>query len=288
MQSRITLLKCGRFLSTSAASPRVTVDMVGADKNIAAVTLNRPEKLNALDMNMFRAVRDVAEDLADDKKIRAVILSGSGKGFCAGLDVKSVASSPVSSVGELLRKPGASEHSCLAQDVGYSWRKLRVPVIAALHGVCFGGGLQIALGADIRIASPACKLSVMEAKWGLIPDMSLTVTLRDLVRIDVAKELTMTGRVFEGDEALRMGVVTKLADDPYEEALKLAEQIVGRSPDSVACAKELLQRTWHASEQECLEVETELQKQLLASWNQLAASARAFGASFVPYKARSS
>ena len=157
--------------------------MVGTKGNIAVVTLNRPKHYNALDLPMFEAVRDTAEELATDKykNVRAVILRGSGKGFCSGLDVKSVASNPVSNIKELLRKPGASEHSCLAQDVGYSWRKVQVPVIAALHGVCFGGGLQIALGADIRIASPDCRLSVMEAKWGLIPDMSLTVTLRDLV-----------------------------------------------------------------------------------------------------------
>lgn len=176
---------------------RVTVEI---DKQgIARVTLNRPSKMNALDMHMFEAIAETAASLKNNKAIRAVILSGSGRAFCTGLDVTSIVTNkPVASVARLLERKENNKLSNLAQDVGYLWRDLPVPVIACLHGMCFGGGMQVALGADFRLATPDCKLSVMEAKWGLIPDMSASVTLRELVRIDVAKELTMTGRVILG------------------------------------------------------------------------------------------
>ena len=138
----------------------------------------------------------------------------------------------------------------------------------------------------MRYASPDCRLSIMESKWGLIPDMSLTVTLRELVRMDVAKELTMTGRIVLGEEAARLGLVTHCVNDPLEQAIQLATQISHRSPDSVAAAKRLFQETWHAEDdQRCLEVETKLQRHLIASWNQGAASARNFGIQ-LPYKDR--
>lgn len=173
----------------------------------------------------------------------------------------------------------------LAQDVSYLWRELPVPVIAVLHGMCFGAGLQIALGADMRYATPDCQLSIMEGKWGLIPDMGAAITLRELIRMDLAKELTMTGRIFTGAEAATMGLVTSVHDHPMEYAEQLAKELVQRSPDAVASAKQLYQRTWHASEEECLKVETELQEKLLVSFNQMAASGRAFGWE-VPYQKR--
>jgi enoyl-CoA hydratase/carnithine racemase len=187
----------------------------------------------------------------------------------------------------LLERPSGhgvegNEIGNLAQDVSYLWRELPVPVIAVLHGMCYGAGLQIALGADMRYATPDCKLSIMEGKWGLIPDMGAAVTLRELVRIDVAKELTMTGRIFSGQEAAELGLVTKVCEDPLQHAEDMAKKLVKRSPDTIACAKELYQNTWMASEKECLEVETKLQRKLLASWNQVAASGRAFGWE-VPY-----
>jgi enoyl-CoA hydratase/carnithine racemase len=152
-----------------------------------------------------------------------------------------------------------------------------VPVIAVLQGMCFGAGLQIALGADMRYATPDCKLSIMEVKWGLIPDMGAAIALRELVRIDVAKELTMTGRILTGEEAAALGLVTKTCEDPLKHAEELVNELVKRSPDAIASTKELYQRTWMASEKECLEFETEIQNKLLPSWNQLAASGRAFG-----------
>ena len=222
--------------STSERSSNVvetTVDSIG----IAKVYLSRPEKLNALDLNMFEAIAAEAAKLKKDRSLRAVILSGRGRAFCTGLDVKSILkSNPKKSMDRLLERPsGYSNESSgnLAQDVGYLWRDLPVPVIAVLHGMCFGGGMQIALGADFRYATPDCKLSIMEAKWGLIPDMSASVTVRELVRMDVAKELTMTGRVVDGMEAASLGLVTRCVLDPMAEADKVAKEIAQRYRDEV-------------------------------------------------------
>jgi len=146
-------------------------------------------------------------------------------------------------------------------------------------------GMQIALGADLRFASPDCKLSMMEAKWGLVPDMSASITLRELVRIDVAKELSMTGKVITAKEGAKIGLVTRCDNDPMEEAIKVAKEIVSRSPDAVAESKWMFQRTWVADEAKCLEVETEIQRKLIGSWNQLAASVRNFGVG-IPYVKR--
>lgn len=191
---------------------------------------------------------------------------------------------------ELLHRP-EGEVSNLAQDVGYLWRRIPAPVIAATHGVCLGGGLQIALGADLRVSSPTCKFSVMEAKWGLVPDMSATVTLRELVPKDVALELTMTGRVFDADEALRLGLVTRLAAEPLAEALALGAQIRARSPDSTAAAKRLLHATYAdgCDEPRALRLETELQRRLLLGWNQAASALKGLGAPALvqlPYRPR--
>jgi enoyl-CoA hydratase/carnithine racemase len=275
-----TLQRPGRsFFSSTSANEGEPVVKCQIDSNgIARVTLNRPLKMNALNMPMFEAIADTALSLKSNRSIRAVILSGSGRAFCTGLDVPSLMKhQPRASMTRLMERPNDEKVSNLAQDVGYLWRDLPVPVIACLHGMCFGGGMQIALGADIRLATPDCKLSVMEAKWGLIPDMSASVTLRELVRIDVAKELTMTGRIISGTEAAELGLVTRCVDDPLKEAEILADLVVQRSPDSVAMTKELYQKTWVAPEEYCLRLETELQKKLLTRWNQLAASGRNFG-----------
>jgi len=251
------------------------------------VILNRPEKLNAVDLKMFEAIADTAADLRKDRSLRAVILRGEGRAFCTGLDVKAVLNNPHQQTQRLLERPSGygkpgNEIGNLAQDVSYLWRELPVPVICVLQGMCYGAGLQIALGADFRFATSDCKLSIMETKWGLIPDMGAAITLRELVRIDVAKELTMTGRIVSGDEAAVLGLVTKVCGDPLQEAKDFAKELIKRSPDALASTKELYQSTWMASEAECLEVETSLQQKLLASWNQLAASGRAFGWE-VPY-----
>ena len=216
--------------STSSTAKRVetTVD----SKGIARVCLSRPDKLNALDLPMFEAIADEASKLRLDRSLRVVILSGKGRAFCTGLDVKTIMkNNPKKTVQRLLERPsgyGRKSLGNLAQDVGYLWRDLPVPVIVVLHGMCFGGAMQIALGADFRFATPDCRLSIMESRWGLIPDMSASVTLRELVRIDVAKELTMTGRVLNGSEAASLGLVTRCVDDPMAEAEKLALEIVER------------------------------------------------------------
>mmetsp|Transcript_6078 Transcript_6078/g.13239 ORF Transcript_6078/g.13239 Transcript_6078/m.13239 type:complete len:338 (-) Transcript_6078:137-1150(-) len=271
---------------------RVVIKDIG--DGIKHVILSRPNKLNSLDMKMFEAIAGAAAMLRDDTTLRGIIISGEGRAFCTGLDVKSVAlkGNPIKSVERLLERPSgygrypeATSLGNLAQDVGYLWRDIPVPVIASLHGMCFGGGMQIALGADFRFATPDCKMSIMEAKWGLIPDMSASVTLRELVRIDVAKELTMTGRVITGTEAADLGLITRCVEDPMAESVKVAKEIASRSPDSVAAAKELYQETWVAPEEFCLKAETVVQRQLLASWNQMAASGRNFGVK-MPYSRR--
>mmetsp|Transcript_4308 Transcript_4308/g.9287 ORF Transcript_4308/g.9287 Transcript_4308/m.9287 type:complete len:361 (-) Transcript_4308:67-1149(-) len=267
------------------------VKIIRLERGIAHVQLSRPDKLNSLDIPMFEAIADAAARLREENKLRAVIISGEGRAFCTGLDAKSVViSGPSKALNALLERPSAYGGNDglgnLAQDVCYLWRQIPVPVIAAIHGMCFGGGLQIALGADMRYCTPDCKLSIMESRWGLIPDMGASVTLRELVRIDVAKELTMTGRIISGVEAEKIGLVTRCVEDPMEEALKVAEEIAERSPDSVASTKELFQSTWVADEDACLRKETDLQMKLIGTWNQIAASGRQFGAKLPYYHGR--
>jgi len=242
---------------------------------VADVRLNRVDKYNALSPDMFQAIIEAGEALAADPAVRVVVLSGNGRGFCAGLDMGSfqgMANGPRASGGgtaALMNRDERPENH--AQRPAYVWKRMPVPVIAAVHGVAFGGGLQIALGADIRIAAPDAKLSVMEIKWGLVPDMSLTQTLRDLVPLDVAKELTFTGRVLSGTEAKALGLVTRLADDPLAEALALAREIAGKSPDAIRAGKALLEASWRADVRTGLELESKLQVALIGSPNQVEA-----------------
>lgn len=179
---RTAARRCQYAFSTKSVDGYINVEQL--KNGIVHVELIRSDKLNALDMKMFKAISDTATSLAEDKSVRCVILSGKGKAFCSGLDVKSIFADPLN-MPNLLKKPAGSPNSNIVQDVGYLWRNVKCPVIASLHGVCFGGGLQIALGADFRISTPDCKLSIMEAKWGLIPDMSISVTLRGSVDVIV-------------------------------------------------------------------------------------------------------
>ncbi len=196
-------------------------------------------------------------------------MHGEGPSFCSGLDVMGVMADGRGLDG--LTEPLRSEPPNWFQRAAFEWVRLPVPVIAAIHGNCLGGGLQIALGADIRIATPDAKLSVMEVKWGLVPDMSITRTLPRLVGIDVAKELTYTGRVFSGEEALRLGVVTRVAEDPLSAARELAAEIAARSPDAVRGAKRLYDEAWNLSAADSLALEAGIQLSLIGSENQLAA-----------------
>jgi enoyl-CoA hydratase/carnithine racemase len=248
---------------------RVLIDI---EDGIATVTLNRPDKYNGLDMPMFDAVTKAAKTLKKDRSVRVIILCGAGEAFCSGLDIKTVSRNPINFL-KLLFKPGR-KISNLAQDIGYLWRDVPAPVIAVTHGYCFGGGLQIALGADFRFSSADCEFSVMESKWGLIPDMSLAVTLRELIPIDLAKELTMTARRFNGAEAKAMGLVTRISDDPMADALIFAQELAERSPDAVAASKLLFNRSWNATDKVALDWETKLQKKILGRANQRIAVAR--------------
>lgn len=242
---------------------------------VADVRLNRPEKYNALSGEMFEAIIDAGQKLAEAKDVRAVVLSGNGRGFCAGLDMDSFQGMAEADTGNagvadsLLARGDAPENH--AQRPAYVWKRLPVPVIAAIHGVAYGGGIQIALGADIRFAAPDAKLSVMEIKWGLIPDMSLTQTLRDLVPLDVAKELTFTGRIVSGQEARELGLVTHVAEHPLQAAMELAREIAGRSPDAIRAGKKLYEDSWHADAKTGLALEASLQTELIGSPNQVEA-----------------
>jgi enoyl-CoA hydratase/carnithine racemase len=245
---------------------RVRIDV--AD-HVATVTLARPDKHNALDRPMFEAIIAAAERLTSEPGVRAVVLHGEGPSFCSGLDLASLISSDAGI--DAIIAPLREDPPNWFQRTAYDWLRLPVPVIAAIHGNCFGGGLQIALGADIRLATPDARLSVMEVKWGLIPDMSITRTLPRLVGIDVAKELTFTGRLIEGTEAQRLGLVTRVTDDPLAAARELAAEIAGKSPDAIRGAKRLFNAAWTGLADETLALEAEIQSSLIGSPNQLAA-----------------
>jgi enoyl-CoA hydratase/carnithine racemase len=253
------------------AEERVHVEV---DDHVAVVTLTRGDKHNALDVPMFEQIIAAGQRVAVEPGVRAVVLHGEGPSFCSGLDVVSIMSAGDGLQGLVDRVRG--EVPNWFQRAAHVWLEVPVPVIAALHGTCFGGGLQIALAADMRIAAPDTRLSVMEIKWGLIPDMSITRTLPRLVRIDVAKELTFTGRVFDADEGARLGVVTRVADDPLPAARALAAEIASRSPDAVRAAKRLYDESWTGAAAQTLALEAELQLGLVGSPNQLAAVSAGF------------
>jgi len=243
---------------------------------VVELQLARADKMNALDPAMFDALIEAGEALCGDKAVRAVVISGRGKAFCAGLDMASFERMQ-QGAGEGVLGEGAAGADLVkrthgisnaAQQVAMVWREVPVPVIAAVHGVAFGGGLQVALGADIRIVAPDTKLSVMEIKWGLVPDMAGMVLMRELARNDVVRELTFTGRIFSGEEALEIGFATRLSADPLAEALQMAHEIAGKSPDAIRAGKRLLNAAMMQSAAELLLTESVEQKALIGSANQ--------------------
>jgi enoyl-CoA hydratase/carnithine racemase len=252
----------------SMSEDRVRIEV--AD-HVGVVALTRPDKHNALDLAMFEAIIDAAEKMSEEPGVRAVVLYGEGPSFCSGLDIGSLMSSGQGVDG--LTDPLRGEVPNWFQRSAYDWIRVPVPVIAAVHGTCFGGGLQIALAADIRISGPDTRLSVMEVKWGLIPDMSITRTLPRLVGIDVAKELTYTGREISGTDAHSLGLVTRVSDDPLGAARTLAAEIGGMSPDAIRAAKRLYDEAWTGAAEETLSLEASSQLRLIGSQNQLAAVA---------------
>ncbi len=253
---------------------RVTISIEGG---VADVRLNRADKMNALDDAMFSGLLAAGERLKTEPGLRAVVLSGEGRAFCAGLDMGNFGKM---ASGE--RSPGSSTaggtlagrshgESNRAQYVSMVWRDVPVPVIAAVHGVAFGGGFQVCLGADMRYVTPDAKMSVMEIKWGLVPDMGGFALMRHLVRDDIARELTYTGRIFTGEEALQYGFATRLVADPRAEALKTAHVIAGKSPTAQRANKRIFALTMRATSAELLQAESDEQVKLIGSPNQVEA-----------------
>jgi enoyl-CoA hydratase/carnithine racemase len=246
---------------------------------VADVRLIRADKMNALDPAMFEGIIEAGAELARMKGLRAVVLSGEGKAFCAGLDMASFAGmKDRGSDKDPGGVPGARDLTARThgianrpQQCAWLWRALPVPVIAAVHGVAFGGGFQIALGADMRYATADARFSVMEIKWGLVPDLAGTQLMRHLVREDIVRELTYTGRVFNGGEALAMGFVTRVMADPHAAAMETAREIASKSPDAVRAAKRLFNAAVTADPAAGLMAESVEQQRLIGTPNQLEA-----------------
>ena len=244
---------------------RVTVDAQG----VAEVAMVRADKMNALDPDMFRALIAAVAQVRADPAVRAVVLRGEGRAFCAGLDKESlqgIAGEGASAIGDIV--PRTHGLANFWQQVAWGWREVPVPVIAAVHGVAFGGGLQIALGADVRCVHPEAKLSVMEIRWGLVPDMAGCVLLTELCRGDVARELTFTGRIVPGTEAQALGLATRVSDDPLEDARRMARQVAAGNPDAVRAAKRLFNTASPVDAARVLVAEAFEQQRLIGSANQ--------------------
>jgi len=249
---------------------RVSISIEGG---VADVRLVRADKMNALDEAMFAALIAAGERLKSEAGVRCVVLSGEGRAFCAGLDTgnfQKMASGERRSVGDLVkdRFPNGAGR---AQQAVMVWREVPVPVIAAIHGVAYGGGFQLALGADMRFVAADARMSAMEIQWGLVPDMGAFVLLPGLMRDDLAQELTYSGRVFSGEEALSLGLATRVSADPRAEALAFAAEIAARSPHSVRAAKRLFAVSRSATQAEILMEESREQVALIGSPNQIEA-----------------
>ncbi len=261
-------------MSTSSSSRALVTHTV--TDGVAEVRLARPEKLNALTLQTLRELVATARTLRGDRTLRAVVLTCDGPSFCAGLDFKAVMGDPPGLVAGFVPRPWRGTN--LFQEACWAWRRLPVPVVAAVQGHCYGGGLQIALAADFRVATPDAELSVLEGRWGIIPDMTGIRSLSDLVGLDTAKLLTMTARKVSGTEARELGLVTELADDPLAAAHALAAELVLRSPDALAAAKRLLDGTRTASPRRTFARERAEQLVLLLGANAKVAREAEFGA----------
>jgi len=255
--------------------PEQRVILTVNENGLAEVMLNRADKLNALDMAMFKAIDNTIRQIRKNKSIRVVIVYGDGDDFCSGLDVKSVMGSMNNAVSLLFKWwPGRSN---LAQKVTSNWRKLPVPVIMAIQGRCWGGGMQIALGGDFRFCSPDASLSVMESHWGLIPDMAGNKVLSQLMPLDKAMKLAMTAEKLSSESALDFGLVTEVHETPLEAARKFANELVNKSPDVLAAIKKLYTNNWHKTESNMLAKESWYQVRILSGKNQGIATQRAMG-----------
>ena len=246
---------------------------ISISDGIADVRLVRADKMNALDAAMFEALVAASQRLSGEKSVRAVVLSGEGRAFCAGLDMGRFAAMKEKGgngiAGGESRDLTARSHGLanFPQAAVWGWRQLPVPVIAAIEGVAFGGGFQLALGADMRFLAPDARMSIMEIKWGLVPDMAGTPILASLVRDDILRELTYTGRIFSAQEALSYGLATRICDDPRAAAFEVAREISGKSPDAIRAAKRLLNKL-SVDPGPALLAESVEQQKLLGSPNQ--------------------
>lgn len=239
---------------------------------VADVCLVRGDKMNALDQPMFDALAEAIFRLKSAPGLRAVVLHGDGRAFCAGLDMDRFAKMADLAEGGGRDLRARTHGLCNAvQYIAMGWRELPVPVIAAVHGVAFGGGLQVALGADLRLVSADLKMSVMEVKWGLVPDLAGTVLMRRLLRDDVMRELTFSGRVVSGSEAVALGLATRVCADPLAEARTIAREMAARSPDALRAAKRLLNRAAGDSDAMLLQAESDEQVALIGAPNQVEA-----------------
>ncbi|WP_110206337.1 crotonase/enoyl-CoA hydratase family protein [Nocardioides daejeonensis] len=255
------------------------------ENQIAHVRLSRPEKLNALTLDTLDQLIETARELRRDTSVRAVVLSGEGPSFSAGLDFGTVMKQPQRLALDLVPRPWRGTNTF--QEACWAWRRVPVPVIAAVHGHCYGGGLQLALAADFRITAPDAQWSVLEAKWGLIPDMSGVQALSELVGIETAKRLTMTARIVSGSEAHALGLVGEVSEEPVAAARALALELTSRSPDQLAAAKRLFDRTWHSGPRTTFSRERWEQYFLLAAANTKAAREAALKKAAAVYAPRS-
>lgn len=259
-------------MSTERERAPVTVAI---EQGIADVRLNRPSTLNAVDLEMFRALATTGEELKANSAVRVVVLSGEGRGFCSGLDYAAFqamgARTGLAPAAAALARRRQGRPSNAAQQAAYVWTELPQPVIAAVHGPALGAGLQIALACDIRIAAPDAKLAVLEIRWGLVPDMTGTQMLPRVVGLDVAKELALTGRMVSGTEAAQLGLVTRLADDPYAAAMELAGQIAAQNPYAARGLKNLLNLVGQTRLDEAFRAEEQTNLSLIGSPNNVEA-----------------
>ena len=244
---------------------------IETDDQVTIVRLNRPQKHNAIDMGMFEEIIEIGATLAADTSIRAVVLTGAGDHFCAGIDLSVFQGEGIGAAGGGRMDAIDGSPANFFQKAAYAWRELPVPVIAAIRGVAFGGGLQIALGADIRYARADAQFSIMEIKWGLIPDMAISTTAHHVLPVDKAKELAYSGRVISGSEAEAIGLVTAIKDDPLAAATAMAHEIAGRSPDAIRATKKLFDESWHSHTDSSLRLEANLQTSIMGAPNQLEA-----------------
>ncbi len=249
------------------ANDRVSIEL--EDDGVAQVRLTRADKMNALDGEMFNRLIDAGQALQNMKGLRAVVLSGEGRAFCAGLDLSSFGRERGGDEPPLTERTFGNANR--AQQVAMQWRKLPVPVIAAVHGVCFGGGLQIASGADVRVVAPDTRMAIMEMRWGLVPDMGGIALWRGLIRDDVLRELTYTNREFTGVEALTIGLATYVDEAPLTRAIAIARTIADRNPNAMRGAKRLINAMADKNTADLLMEESLEQHPLLGSRNQMEA-----------------